>query len=127
MDALAARVGPIINIPPADLVTEIKRSMKQNGNFRPVVVKNFLTWTEINKLELLKVDYQGIDIEELIFREQPHKDLFSHVLGYIGEVSARELPRLKDKGELHVQQGDIIGKSGLEENTIPMGVRNFLR
>ncbi|MCC6137417.1 MAG: penicillin-binding protein 2, partial [Bdellovibrionaceae bacterium] len=57
----------------------------------------------------------GIDIEELIFREQPHKELFAHALGYIGEVSARELPRLQERGELHVQQGDIIGKSGLEE------------
>lgn len=112
---LAEQVGPIVGIPATEIMATIRKSIKQNGNFRPVLVKNFLSWTEINRLELLKIDFQGIDIEELIFREQPHKELFAHALGYIGEVSARELPRLQERGELHVQQGDIIGKSGLEE------------
>jgi penicillin-binding protein 2 len=115
MEELAANISPIINIPAADILKEINKNIRQNGNYRPVLIKNFLSWTEINKIELLKIDYQGIDIEELIFRAQPNKDLFAHVLGYIGEVSSRELPRLKEKGEVHVQQGDIIGKSGLEE------------
>ncbi|MCB9072419.1 MAG: penicillin-binding protein 2 [Bdellovibrionaceae bacterium] len=112
---LAEHLSPIIDIPAQDITHEIKKSIRQNGNYRPVVIKNFLSWTEINKVELLKLDFQGIDIEELIFRSQPYKDLFAHALGYIGEVSSRELPRLQEKGEIHVQQGDIIGKSGLED------------
>lgn len=113
--ALAEQIGPIVNITPPEIMTIIKKSIRQNGNYRPVLIKNFLSWTEINKLELLKINYQGIDIEELIFREQPHKDLFAHALGYIGEVSGLELPRLKERGDNLVQQGDIIGKSGLED------------
>lgn len=113
--ALAEKISPIIGTPTSDIVQHIKKSIHQNGQYRPILVKNFLSWTEINQLELLKIDFQGIDIEELIFREQPNKELFAHALGYIGEVSGQELPRLRERGEIHVQQGDIIGKSGLED------------
>ena len=113
--ALAEKISPILGTPTAEIVQLIKKSIHQNGPYRPILVKNFLSWTEINQLELLKIDFQGIDIEELIFREQPKNDLFAHALGYVGEVSGQELPKLKDRGEVHVQQGDIIGKSGLED------------
>lgn len=116
---LAEKISPIINIPAPEIVRIIKKNIRQNGNYRPVMVKNFLSWTEINQLELLKIHFQGIDIEELIFREQPYKELFAHAIGYVGEVSAQELPRLQERGEQHIQQGDIIGKSGIEEKYDP--------
>ena len=115
LDSLAESISKIIDIPQEEIVAKFKKDVKLNGSYRPVTVKNFLTRTEINKLELLKIDLPGIDIEELIFREYPYHDAFAHVIGYISEISDVELPRLREKGNLLVQQGDIIGKSGLED------------
>lgn len=115
LDALAAEISKIIDIPKEDIVTKFKRDSKINGSYRPVTIKNFLSRTEINRLELLKIEFPGIDIEELIFREYPYHDAFAHVIGYISEISDTELPRLREKGNRIVQQGDVIGKSGLED------------
>ncbi len=115
LDPLAHEISQIIGIPKEDLISKFKKDSKINGSYRPVTIKNFLSRTEINRLELLKIEYPGIDIEELIFREYPYHDAFAHVIGYISEISDTELPRLREKGNRIVQQGDVIGKSGLED------------
>lgn len=115
LEPLAAEISKIINIPQDEIIQKFKKDSKINGTYRPVTVKNFLSRSEINQLELLKIDFPGIDIEELIFREYPYHDAFSHVIGYISEISDTELPKLREKGNRIVQQGDVIGKSGLED------------
>lgn len=52
-------------------------------------------------------------------RAYPFGTSGSHVLGFMGEISANELERLK---ELDYSMGDVIGKSGLEKQ-----YENFLR
>ncbi len=115
LEPLAREIGKIIKVPPEDLMARFKKESRINGAFRPVTIKNFLSRTEINQLELLKIEFPGVDIEELIFREYPHHDAFAHVIGYISEISDTELPRLRERGNRIVQQGDVIGKSGLED------------
>ncbi|MBY0383615.1 hypothetical protein K2X05_00520, partial [bacterium] len=92
LEPLAAEISKIINVPQDEIIQKFKKDSKINGTYRPVTVKNFLTRSEINQLELLKIDFPGIDIEELIFREYPYHDAFSHVIGYISEISDTELP-----------------------------------
>ena len=112
---LAQEIGQIVGIPKEEIINKFKKNSRINGSYRPVTIKNFLNRTEINRLELLKIDFPGIDIEELIFREYPYRDAFAHAIGYISEISDTELPRLREKGNRIVQQGDVIGKSGLED------------
>lgn len=112
---LAQEISQIVGIPKDEIINKFKKDSRMNGSYRPVTIKNFLNRTEINRLELLKIDFPGIDIEELIFREYPYRDAFAHAIGYISEISDTELPRLREKGNRIVQQGDVIGKSGLED------------
>lgn len=112
---LAEEISEIVGIPKDEIIKKFRKDSRMNGSYRPVTIKNFLNRTEINRLELLKIDFPGIDIEELIFREYPHRDAFAHAIGYISEISDIELPRLREKGNRIVQQGDVIGKSGLED------------
>ena len=112
---LAQEIGEIIGIPKEEIINKFKKDSRMNGSYRPVTIKNFLNRTQINRLELLKIDFPGIDIEELIFREYPYREAFAHAIGYISEISDTELPRLREKGNRIVQQGDVIGKSGLED------------
>ncbi len=112
---LAQEISSIVGIPKDEIINKFKKDSRMNGTYRPVTIKNFLNRTEINRLELLKIDFPGIDIEELIFREYPYREAFAHAIGYISEISDTELPRLREKGNRIVQQGDVIGKSGLED------------
>ena len=67
----------------------------------------------IDKNEALKLMSEGktnLEIDSL--RSYPYKDITSHVLGYIGQISEKEL---KQKDFLNYKGGDFIGEMGIEE------------
>ncbi|MES2857323.1 MAG: penicillin-binding protein 2, partial [Bdellovibrionota bacterium] len=90
---------------------------KPVGCARPVKIKDNLSRDEIFNLELIKLDYSGIDIKENVLRSYPLKGNGAQLFGYVGEISKRQLPILNEKydGKIKFQQGDVIGKAGLEE------------
>src|ERR1035437_1808214 len=61
-------------------------------------------------LGLIAAGKNSLEIDSL--RSYPYKDAFSHVLGYVGQISKDQLsnPLYSDYGS-----GDIIGESGIEE------------
>ncbi|OGH38084.1 MAG: hypothetical protein A3B44_04300 [Candidatus Levybacteria bacterium RIFCSPLOWO2_01_FULL_38_21] len=52
------------------------------------------------------------DLEVDSLRYYPHKEIFSHVLGYIGQISEDDL---KEARFADYKGGDLIGKMGLEQ------------
>jgi len=66
----------------------------------------------IDKNEALRLLSEGKNnLEVDILREYPYKNAFSHVLGYIGQISKEEL---KQKEFSNYKSGDLIGKIGIE-------------
>lgn len=110
-------VARALNLSPATIAQTVQKSRRMNGPFRPVRIKENLTRTEIFNLEILKQEYSGIDIKENVVRAYPLKTNGAQLFGYVGEISKRQLPILNEKydGKIKFQQGDIIGKAGLEE------------
>lgn len=117
LDETAEAVGKALNIPAQQVVQTVQKSRRINGPFRPVRIKDNLTRDEIFNLEVIKLEYTGIDIKENVVRSYPLKHSGAQLFGYVGEISKRQLPILneKHKGKVRFQQGDIIGKAGLEE------------
>ncbi len=77
---------------------------------------NILVESEITKEQFLYINANidklpGIYIEEDIKRVYPYEKRLSHILGFIGEVSKEDLE------DSDYENGDIIGKSGLEEKS----------
>ena len=67
----------------------------------------------IEKNEAFKLLSKGkanLEIDSL--RNYPYKDAFSHVLGYIGQISKDELEQEKF---VNYKGGDLIGKIGIEK------------
>lgn len=60
--------------------------------------------------EVLAIEEKGLskNIEQFVTREYPYGEVFSHVLGYVGEVDQEGL----EKGLL---LGSLVGKIGIEE------------
>jgi penicillin-binding protein 2 len=61
-------------------------------------------------ISLLAKGSKNLSIDSL--REYPHKEAFTHVLGYLGQISEEEL---KDPLYESYRSGDLIGKMGLEQ------------
>lgn len=66
----------------------------------------------IDQNEALKLMSEGKNnLEVDTLRQYPYKEVFSHVVGYVGQISQEEL---KNNTEIY-NGGDLIGKIGIEE------------
>lgn len=117
LDLLAKTVGPILGMDPDKVVLKVTKSRRQNGPFAQIRLKDNLSREEVFRLKRMRLDTPGLEIRESIIRYYPLKENGAQLFGYVGEISKRQLPVLNDlyKNVLRFEQGDIIGKSGLEE------------
>lgn len=113
----SAIVGPILGYEPEKLIARIQKSKKQNGPFAIVRLKENLSRDEVFRLKRIRLDTPGLDIRETIVRAYPLKENGAQLFGYVGEISKKQLPIYNQlyRGQMNFDQGDIIGKNGLEE------------
>jgi penicillin-binding protein 2 len=118
VNQLAANIGPIIGLDADKVIERIQKSKKLNGPFTNIRLKDNLSREEVFRLKRLRMDVPGLEIRESIVRHYPLKENGAQLFGYVGEISKKEIPKLNLKyinDNLILEQGDIVGKSGLEE------------
>ncbi len=88
--------------------------IKKQPEFETLVLKENATIQDIVWVESHNSEYPELRIELQPQRFYPHGKMVAHVLGYVGEISPKQLekPEVKEKG---FRPGDIIGKGGLEQ------------
>jgi len=79
----------------------------------PVLVKQNASRADLAWVAAHEYEHPEISIDEQPQRIYPHGKLAAHALGYVGEISPRQLESPK-YAELGYRQGDIIGQGGLE-------------
>jgi penicillin-binding protein 2 len=79
--------------------------------FDPVVLKANLTATQIATVAVRALNLPGVRVVALLHRHYPYDALFSHVVGYVGPVTATDL---QDFHARNYVGRNYIGKSGLE-------------
>ena len=114
---LSEHVGPIIGMDPTKLADKINKSKKLNGPFSVIRLKDNLSREEVFRLKRIRLDYPGLEIRESIVRYYPLLEDGAQLFGYVGEISKKELEKLnRNEPDTSFEQGDFIGKSGLEEH-----------
>lgn len=118
LEGTAQKVSEVLSIPAKTIVNKVQQSRRQSGSFFPCRIKDNLSRDEVFRLKILRLDHPGLDIRQVIVRNYPLREQSAHVLGYVGEVSREQLKSLNDKnpGPTPYQQGDLIGKSGIEKS-----------
>ncbi len=95
-------------------VIERLNLIKKQNDFETMVLKENATMPDISWVESHSLEYPELRIELQPQRFYPHGLNLAHVLGYVGEISPKQLESDEFKGKgLH--PGDIIGKGGLEQ------------
>lgn len=116
LEEVAAKIAPILGLEPEKVVQKVQRNRRQNGPFAPIKVKENLSRDEVFRLKRIRLDTPGLEIREMVVRHYPLKENGAQILGFVGEISKRQLPDYTKRfPQQKFQQGDIIGKSGLEE------------
>jgi penicillin-binding protein 2 len=78
--------------------------------FRETVNGKTVFLSQDEALNQIAQGNKNLEIDSL--REYPYKDAFSHVLGYIGQISKNEL---SDPVFTDYSSGDTVGKAGIEQ------------
>jgi penicillin-binding protein 2 len=103
-----------LNVDRQYLVERINLIRKQPG-FETMVLKENATIQDISWVKARTEEYPELRIELQPQRFYPLGTTLAHVLGYVGEISPKQLekPEAIEKG---FRPGDIIGKGGLEQS-----------
>src|ERR1044072_5446259 len=86
--------------------------LKEHQGFESMVLKTDASIGDIGWVEAHAVEFPELQTEPRAQRFYPLGKTLSHVLGYVGEISPKQL-QSEARSELH--PGDVIGKGGLEQ------------
>jgi penicillin-binding protein 2 len=96
---------------PYDVLQARLRGMRDRPTFEPLVIKEDVHLGEIAKVEARREWFPSVEVEQTALRDYPDGPAVAHAVGYVGEVNEAQLAKIAD-GSL--QQGDIVGKTGVE-------------
>ncbi|HAU06712.1 MAG TPA: penicillin-binding protein 2 [Gammaproteobacteria bacterium] len=95
----------------SDEISVIKKQIQQQSRFRKIVIRQRLTEQEVAIFSANRHRLAGVDVASRLIRHYPHKNLFSHVLGYVGRINEAEQAMIDEQ----VYKGTLqIGKTGVE-------------
>ena len=95
-------------------VVERLNLIKKQNEFEAMVLKENVGIQDIAWVESHLLEFPELRVELQPQRHYPLGMSLAHVLGYVGEISPKQLedPEYKEKG---FRPGDVIGKGGLEQ------------
>lgn len=95
-------------------IVERLNLIKKQNDFEAMVLKENVQMPDISWVESHELEFPELRVELQPQRFYPLGTVLAHVLGYVGEVSPKQLED-PDRPEKGLRPGDIVGKGGLEQ------------
>ena len=93
-----------------------RKLMEDTKRFDSVPIRTRLTDAEVARFAAQSYRFPGIELRARLFRDYPLGATGSHMLGYIGRISQRDLERIEAMADPAGYQGtEHIGKLGIEQ------------
>jgi penicillin-binding protein 2 len=103
-----------LNLEPQFVSERLKLIKKQVADFESIVLKENATAQDIAWVESHNLEMPELRVEVQPQRHYPYGKVLAHVLGYVGEISPKQLE--KPEVAAKFKPGDIVGKGGLEQH-----------
>lgn len=107
-EKLITFLAQILGVPTTEIEARFEKA-KLIPKAQPVTVAEDLTIAQVAAVQAQAIPFPELNVEPVQRRNYPYATMGAHVLGFIGEVSEKDLGRRKD-----LKQGDLIGKRGVE-------------
>lgn len=111
LDQLITKISSLITLSDDDIKRFYTR-LKRQKPFEPTPLKFNLTEKEQAILAVNQHILEGTKISATLTRFYPKRDLFTHVVGYVGRINDRESNTIDD---IAYSGTDSIGKTGIEK------------
>lgn len=97
-----------------EFLTDRLNWIRKQPEYETMVLKENATMQDITWVESHQLEYPELAVQQNPQRYYPLGTTAAHVLGYVGEISPKqlELPEFQEK---NFRPGDVIGKGGLEQ------------
>ena len=109
-DTVINRLSSILKIPVSQIEKKLPASIRKD--FRSIEVKSNVDYTTIVQVAESIDDLPGVSWHSKPVRNYVDTRSFSHIIGYVGDITADELTRFYNKG---YTSNSIIGKAGIEK------------
>jgi penicillin-binding protein 2 len=111
MEALIPTLSRVLSLDPQRLRARLEGA-RGIPPHQALKIKTDITRKELAAVETRRLDLPGVVVDMVIRRHYPHKNLASHLIGYLGEISAQEMEM--DEFANH-KLGYLVGKYGIEQ------------
>ena len=98
----------VLGLPPQEIEARFEKG-KLTPIARPMPLGEDLTMTQVASIQAQSIAFPELNVEPVQRRNYPYGTMAAHVMGFIGEISEKELTNRKD-----LKQGDLVGKRGVE-------------
>lgn len=116
VDKLLNQINAFVEITDVDR-KRIARDIKNSDSLNAILVKDNLTRDQMDLIAVHSIDLPGTDIDVGEVRNYPYGIATSHLLGYVGTVSEKEIKTDDDDSTDDILEipGFRIGKNGIEK------------
>lgn len=111
MPGLLKRLEQLLSIEPSDL-NRFRRQVDRSPAFESIPLLTNLSDKQLALFEVSRHNFPGVEVLATLQRHYPKKELFAHLLGYVGRINESELEKIDPinyRGTTH------IGKLGIEQ------------
>ena len=105
----------IIDIQPKDR-KRFRKLLEESRNFESLPIRTRLTDEEVAKFIAHRYRFPGVEIKARLFRQYPYNESASHLLGYIGRITDRDIEAIETRDlEDNYRGTEHFGKAGIEQ------------
>lgn len=129
IEKIIDELSTLISITPRDR-KRFKKLFKDSPKLSSFPIRTRLNDEEVAKFTAQRYRFPGVEIQARLFRQYPMGQSASHLLGYIGRISEKDLLNIENNPEIIASNylgAEYIGKEGLEKRyeTVLHGTTGF--
>ncbi len=114
LDKTIDQLAEIVDIQPRDR-KRFRKLLDESKNFESLPLRTRLSDEEVARFAVNRYRFPGVEIKARLFRQYPYGEHASHVVGYIGRITDKDIERIGEWEETANYKGsDYIGKVGVE-------------
>src|SRR5687767_14595281 len=107
-------LGEVIEVQAKDR-SRFRKLYGETRNAESLPIRTRLTDEEVARFAANRYRFPGVEIKARLFRQYPHGELASHVIGYIGRINTRDQEKFAELDVAANYRGtDFIGRAGIE-------------
>jgi penicillin-binding protein 2 len=108
-ERLIGFLSSVLQVPVPEMMARWDKESKAMSFQQPFTIAEDVSMSQVAAVQAQSIAFPEVNVVPVQRRNYPYGTMAAHVLGFIGEVNDKDI-----KGNKDLEQGDLIGKRGVE-------------